>query len=313
MFIRKIHLEGFRCFLIILALSLLCESVYGEMPVLETLDGADLTVKYETPLKNIVPKVLEAYPRARTALRKKLGFDMSFKPVIVLIHTDRVFNRMAGGNSLVNAFAVSNINHIYVDYSKMERTPFDLELTLTHELCHLLLHEYVKPYRLPRWLNEGVSQWVSGGISDIINYDGKKLLKEAALSGNYLPLDDITQNFPGGTKLFKLSYEQSKSLVEYIDGEYGADKLLLILEHLRKGDNIDKAVFNSISVSLSMLEREWHMSLKRKYTWYSYFADNLIWILFSGAALLTVIGYIRLRIRMKTHFKDEEEEYDEYL
>ncbi len=301
----------YKWFLSILTLFLLCNSAYGEMPVLETIEGADLTLKYESPLKDIVPKVLKAYPRARTVLRKKLGFDISFKPVIVLIHTDHVFNRMAGGNNLVNAFAVSNMNHIYIDYSKMERTPFDLQLTLTHELCHLLLHEYIKPYHLPRWLNEGVSQWVSGGISDIINYDGKKLLKEAVLSGNYIPLDDMSRDFPVGANLFKLSYEESKSLVEYIDGEYGADKLLLILENLRKGDNIDEAVFNSLPVDLSMLEREWHISLKRKYTWYSYFADNLIWILFSGAALLTVIGYIRLRIRMKTHFKDEEDE-EEY-
>ena len=311
MFARKIHLEGFRWFLFILLLPLLCENAYGEIPVLETWEGSDLTVKYEKPLKDIVPKVLKAYPRARTALGKKLGFDISFKPVIVLIHTDHVFNRMAGGNSLVNAFAVSNINHIYIDYSKMERTPFDLELTLTHELCHLLLHEYIKPYRLPRWLNEGVSQWVSGGISDIINYDGKKLLKEAVLSGNYLPLDELVLNFPREANWFKLSYEESKSLVEYIDDEYGADQLLLILEYLRKGDNINKAVLNSLSVDLNRLEDEWHTSLRIKYTWYSYFADNLLWILFSGAALLTVIGYIRLRIRMKTHFKDEEDD-EEY-
>ena len=122
----------FRWFLIILALFLLYESAYGEMPLLETFESGDFTVKYEAPLKGIVPKVLKAYPRSRTALRKKLAFDISFKPVIVLIHTDHVFNRMAGGNSLVNAFAVSKMNHIYIDYSKMERTPFDLELTLTH-------------------------------------------------------------------------------------------------------------------------------------------------------------------------------------
>ena len=303
-------MQGVRWFLCILSLLLLRESANAGMPVLETFEGSGLTVKYEAPLKYMVPKVLKAYPRARTALRKKLRFDMTFKPVIVLIHTDHVFSSMAGGNSLVNAFAVSKINHIYIDYSKMERTPFELELTLTHELCHLLLHEYIKPYRLPRWLNEGVSQWVSGGISDIINYDRKKLLKEAALSGNYLTLDDITLNFPGGANRFILSYEESKSIVEYIDDEYGADKLLLILENLSKGDTIDKAVFNSLSVELSMLEYEWHISLRRNFTWYSYVADNLIWILFSGAALLTVIGYIRLRIRMKTHFKDEDD--DEY-
>ena len=297
----------------ILALFLFCGDAYSEMPELHTLDNTDFTVHYEKPLKAIVPKVLTAYPLARTALKRKLGFDLEFKPAIYLIHTDHVFNRMAGGNSLVKAFAVSNKDQIYIDYSKMESTPFDLELTLTHELCHLMLHDYVKPHHLPRWLNEGISQWVSGGISDIINYDGKKLLKEAVLSGNYLRLDDMKVNFPGGEGRFKLSYEESKSIVEYIDGKYGTVKLLLILENLRNGDNIDEAVFNSLSVDVSRLENDWHNHLRRKYTWYSYFADNIIWILFSGAALLTVIGYIRLRIRMKTHFKDEEEEYDEYL
>ena len=300
----------FKRFFSILIFFLLSNSAEGEALRLEVFESADVTVKYEKPLKNIVPKVIKVYPLARATLKKKLRLDLAIKPVIVLVHTDSEFNRMTGGNRLVTAFAVPN-NMIVIDFSKMERNPFDLELTLTHELCHLLLHEYVHPYHLPRWLNEGVSQWVSGGISDIINFDGKKLLKQVVLSGNYLPLEDISREFPGGTNRFILAYEESKSFVEYIDEKYGTDNLLLILEKLHQGDNIDKAVFDSLFIAINELEYEWHKYLKRKYTWYLYVADNLLWILFFVASVLTVIGYLKLRVRMKTHFKDEEDD-DEY-
>ncbi|MBI5674969.1 MAG: hypothetical protein HZC48_03920 [Nitrospirae bacterium] len=286
----------------------LCQNVYGEKLTLETLESSGVTIRYEKALKNAAPDVAAAYTRAKAALEKKMHIDLTVKPVIVLIHTDSAFNSMVGGNKLVAAFAVTGDNSIYIDYQKMLKTPFDLELTLTHELCHLQLHNYVQSDNLPKWLDEGVSQWVSGGIADIINFDGKKLLKEAVISGKYLSLNDITFNFPAEQNKLILAYEESKSLVEYIDEEYGSDKILLILKNLHEGDDINIAISNTLPVSLSALENEWHKHLKARYTWFYFFSDNLLWILFVFAALLTVIGYLRLRVRMRTHFKDEEED-----
>ncbi len=297
----------FKCFLQVLFFLLLCHNAYGEMLKFETFENADVTIRYERALKSAAADVADAYPRARNTLERKMQLDLALKPVIILMHTDSGFNRMTGGNKLITAFAVPGENYIYIDYSKMLKTPFDLELTLTHELCHLLLHNYIQSGNLPKWLDEGVSQWVSGGIADIINFDGKKLLKESSLSGRYLPLDELDLNFPAEQNSLILAYEESKSLVEYIDGEYGSDKLLLILKRLHEGDDINEAVLKSLSLSMGALEQEWHKHLKRKYTWYYYFADNLLWILFFTAAILTLIGYLRLRIRMKTFFKDEEE------
>jgi hypothetical protein len=302
----------FKCFLYLIFSLLLCQNAYSETLTLETFGSSDVTIRYEGALKNAVPDVAEAYARAGAELEKKMHLELALKPDIILIHTDSAFNSMVGGNKLVTAFAVPRDNYIYIDYSKMLKTPFDLELTLTHELCHLLLHNYVQSDHLPKWLDEGVSQWVSGGIADIINFDGKKLLKEAVISGKYLSLNDLDRNFPAEQNKLILAYEESKSLVEYIDEEYGFDKILLILKSLHDGDNINSAISNTLPVSLSALENEWHKHLKKRYTWYYFFSDNLVWILFVFAAVLTVIGYLRLRIRMKTHFKDEEED-DEIL
>jgi len=301
----------FKCFLFIIVSFSLCQNAYSETLTFETLESGDLTVRYERALKNTLPHVVETYTKASEILEGKMHVDLAVKPVIILIRTDSAFSGMVGGNNLITAFAVPASNHIYIDYSKMLKTPFDLELTLTHELCHLLLHSYIRSDNLPKWLDEGVSQWVSGGMADIINFDGKKLLKEAVISGKYLSLNEIALNFPVEQKKLILSYEESKSLVEYIGEEYGSDKILIILKSLHEGEGINAAISRTLSISLSALEQEWHKSLRQKYTWYYYFSDNLLWILFVFAALLTVFGYLRLRVRMRTHFKDEEEGNDD--
>lgn len=301
----------FKCFSYLIFFLFLCQNVYGETLTLETFESKDVTIRYEKALKNAAPGVAEAYDRAKAALETKMHLELALKPVVILIHTDSVFSWMVGGNRLVTAFAVPRDNYIYIDYSKMLKTPFDLELTLTHELCHLLLHSYVQSYHLPKWLDEGVSQWASGGIADIINFDGKKLLKETVIAGKYLSLDDLALNFPAQENNLILAYEESKSLVEYIEEEYGSDKIPLVLKNLHEGNNISAAISNSLPVSLSVLEQDWHKHLKKRYTWYYFFSDNLVWILFVLAAMLTIIGYLRLRIRMRTHFKDEEDN-DEY-
>ena len=302
----------FKCFLYLIFSLLFCQNAYSETFTFETFESRDVTIRYERALKNAAPGVAEAYTRAKASLEKKMHLELALKPDIILIHTDSVFSRMVGGNRLVTAFAVPRDNYIYIDYSKMLKTPFDLELTLTHEICHLLLHSYVQSDHLPKWLDEGVSQWVSGGIADIINFDGKKLLKEAVIAGRYLSLNEIALYFPAEENKLILAYEESKSLVEYIDEEYGSDKILLILKSLHEGDDINTAISNTLPVSLSALENEWHKHLKARYTWYYFFSDNLVWILFVFSALLTIVGYLRLRIRMKTHFKDEEEDDEEY-
>ncbi|MEW6713740.1 MAG: peptidase MA family metallohydrolase [Nitrospirota bacterium] len=300
----------FKHFLYLLLLMLLCQDAYGETLTLETFESRDVAIRYETALKKAAPDVADTYIRAKVALEKKMHLELDLKPVIILIHTDSFFSRMVGGNKLVTAFAVPRDNHIYIDYSKMLKTPFDLELTLTHELCHLLLHNYIQSDNLPKWLDEGVSQWASGGIADILNFDGKKLLKEAVISGKYLSLNSLAFNFPAEQNKLILAYEESKSFVEYIEEEYGSDKILLILKSLHDGDDINMAISNNLPLSLSALELEWHRHLKKRYTWFYFFSDNLVWILFVFAAVLTVIGYLRLRVRMKTHFKDEEEDED---
>lgn len=299
-------------FFVLLLSGIYVSSVFGEALNLKVFENSEVTIQYEMPLEKVVSRVAETYPLIKSDLEKKLNLRVTFKPTILLIHSNSKFQKMVKGNDLITAFAVSGNNTIVINYSKMERTPFDLKLTLKHELSHLLLHQYIQKDLLPKWLDEGVSQWVSEGIADIISFNGNKLLKQAVLTKHYLALKDISVHFPSSSNLFILSYEESRSIVEYIDNNFGTDKLLLILNKLHEDNDIEEAIFVSLSIDINELENEWHKYLQRKYTWLSYLTNNLYWIIFFVGAIITVIGYLQLRKRIKT-YPDEDEEDEEYM
>jgi hypothetical protein len=284
----------------------------GETLELMEMETQDVIIKYEEPLKSVVSDVAGAYPDIRSSLERRLRLDVSFKPTVILLNTDSIFLSMVNGNRLVTAFARPQNNIIVIDYSKMLKTPFDLELTLKHELSHLVLGHHIRRELLPKWLNEGVSQWVSEGVADIINPDGNRILKQAVLSGNYLALRDISIRFPRSGDLFILSYEESKSIVEYIDSTYGTESLLNILGELREGKDIEEAVSASLPEDLNELERSWYRHIRKKYTWARFISDNIYWLIFFIGAMITVIGYLHLRRRMKTHFDEDDESTDSW-
>jgi hypothetical protein len=176
---------------------------------------------------------------------------------------------------------------------------------MKHELCHLVLHNRVKNGRLPRWLDEGISQLASDGIAEIMISRKGSILDKAALSNKLLSMKRLSQSFPRDKESLLLSYEESKSFVEFINHEFGRERILDLLGHLREGSEIDGAVLKSFSIPFDELERRWHTHLRKKITWFTYLANNLYTILFFLAALITIAGFVRMMIKKRRYGEDE--------
>jgi hypothetical protein len=212
------------------------------------------------------------------------------------------------GSDLFVAFAVPERNLVVIDYSKMHTRPFTLRTTLKHELCHLMLHQYVRGNRLPKWLDEGIAQWVSDGIPEIIMDPKQSPLKQAALSGNYIRIRSLAEHFPRERRSLLLAYEESRSLVEYINREFGVDALLGILEHLKQGQVVEEAILEILFVTEDELEAKWHGHLRKRITWFTYLSTHLYGILFFLAALITIYGFIRVLVKKRRRYEDEEDD-----
>jgi hypothetical protein len=197
-------------------------------------------------------------------------------------------------------------NLIVLDTSRVYTKPFTLEATLKHELCHILLHHNIDRENLPRWLDEGVCQWTSGGIAELMASEGNRALEKAAMSDMVISIMNLSR-FPQEEKSLLLAYEESKSIVEYIVNNYSEQGILQVLEYLKEGYSIDDSIQKSLSVSTSELEMKWLAHIKRKHTWFSYLSNNIYTILFFLAAVATVYGFIRL-LKKKRAYVDEDEE-----
>jgi hypothetical protein len=191
----------------------------------------------------------------------------------------------------------------------MKTRPFNLRITFKHELCHLLLHRHISDSNLARWLDEGVCQLVSDGIGEILLDKSWSGLDAAIMAGRTLRLSRLTKTFPGDKASLMLAYEQSKSVVAYIDRQYGSDAILNILEDLKNGETIETASVQSLSLSIYELEKEWLNHMESTPRWLVYLANHIYSIIFFMAAVLTILGFIRhTRRRKKIYEKWEEED-----
>jgi hypothetical protein len=300
-------LASFR-FLLVVAI---CLSAFTPLYAdrLGIIEGSDLIVRYDEPLKNAALDVIKFYPRIKHELEGILGWEIDFKPSIVLIRENTRFQEITA-NPYIIAFAVPGKHLIVIDYSKMNISPFTLEVTLKHEMCHVLLGRYIPDERLPRWLNEGFCQWVTGGIAELMIDDRQPNLSKASLSHRLIPLTLLSRHFPGDKNQLILAYEESKSVVDYMVTEYSRSGVASILGYLKEGDTIEEATGKSLSLTPDELEKRWIQYLQGKVTWIGYLAANIYTILFFVAALLTVCGFLRiiLRRRLRARLADEEDE-----
>jgi hypothetical protein len=273
-------------------------------------ESQDLTVLYDGDLEQIARYAQRMFAVSKQELQTLFQWPVSFRPTLVLMSDHHRFRQMAG-HPLVVAFARPSENVMVIDYTRMTTKPFNLQSTIQHELCHLILHHHITDNRLPRWLDEGVCQWASDGLADIIVDTRRELLPTAILSGRYFDLANLKHGFPRDKKGLILAYEQSKSIVDYMSRTYGRQSILDLLELLRQGNELEFAVEKRFAITLDHLEAGWREHLKKNINWFSYLSIHLYEILFVSAALLTILAYI-LRVLRKKAYTDQTENSDEF-
>ncbi len=293
--------------LLIFTLIFIAGSLYaGDVRVLQE---NNVTVYFEHSLERPAKEIAAMYPAVKSQLESNIGWDLTVAPTVLLLENRKLFQGMAE-SPLIVAFAVPAKNLIVIDYSRMNMQPFTLDITLKHELCHLLLHHHIREPVLPRWLDEGVCQWVSDGMVDIIMDQKRSFLNRASMRGKYIRLDSLKNTFPYKAESLLLAYEESKSFVTYIIAEFGKEAILSILSHMKKGMDAESAILKALSIPLNELEKQWHDSLKSNITWLAHLSYHLYDILFAFMALLSICAFIRVILK-KRAYSDEEMDNDD--
>lgn len=271
----------------------------------EIIKTHEVTIKYEKGLSGVSNEIARLIPTLKGEIQKMTGLSINF-PFDVIIYRDRETFRRLVNSDMIAAFAIPGKDIIVLDYSQFRSDPPTLKLIVMHEMCHLLLHNNIAANNLPRWFDEGLSQWVSSGINEIVYPRSTDVLKIAIISGTLLPFSTISEALPSDPADLILSYEQGKSMVDYIGQRYGADSIRGVIARLSSGAGFHEAVRDELGADFSEIEKKWRRDKgKQRYIWLAYISDHIYLILFFMAAFITVYGFFRLKKRMRDYQDDE--------
>jgi hypothetical protein len=294
-------------FRIFIGLTLILLFEVADAAQAQMLQNDQIMVVYETPLESAAGEVMGLYPKLRQELEEFFSWSLDIRPQVVLVKNTETFQKLSR-NKLFVAYAVPDKNLIVIDYSRMNIHPFTLDTTFKHELCHLMLHRYITNHNLPKWLDEGVCQWVSDGIGEIFLNNNWSGLDAAVMAGRTIPLKRLTDNFPRDNASLMLAYEQSKGVVNFVDRQYGYHAIMEILDLLKNGETVETAVMSGLGISLRQLEKDWLDHLESTPRWLVFMASHIYAIIFFLAAVLTFFGFIRHMRRRKRIYQEWEDE-----
>jgi len=297
---RRFNNIFFILVLIMMLFSILPVQVQGERS--EVLETSEVIVLFEPGVGRGAENVAKIYIDIKSKTQDLFGWTYNQKPFIVLINNRDRFLKTAD-HPITVAYAIPTRNLIVIDYSRVVTTPFSLDTTLTHEFCHLLLHDYIP--NIPRWLDEGLCQWASGGFDEIIYNLRQSALNQVSIAGNFIPFESLSSGFPRSEQERILAYEQSKSFITYLVRHFGEDKLLELLDRMAHKESIENAFHTVYRTHLDRMEISWQESIRKNLTWFTYLSNHMYEILFVAGAMLTVIGFFRL-IWKKRQYKDDD-------
>jgi hypothetical protein len=248
----------------------------------------------------------QIYPQAKTELESNLGWKLLSMPTVFLVGNQTVFGKMSG-SPFVSAFAIPSEHLIVIHISSMTSRPPILNDTFKHELCHLLLHDHIKKHVIPRWLDEGICQWISGTLGEIMAGNGVTISR-ISMARRLIPLQQLTLTFPKDKDSLLLAYKEGRDLVEYLTTHYGVNSLRSILQFMEEGDDFDPAVSKSLSKSFQDVQGEWVKDMQKRSEWLIWASQNLYEIIFLSMAVLSVLAFVRLKIRRTRYTGEEGEE-----
>jgi hypothetical protein len=269
----------------------------------------NLVVIGENRLESEAAHIVQIYPGARSDIERILGWGLLSRPRVYLTANREDFEKISG-SPFVSALAIPSEHIILIHISSATSKAYVLSETFKHELCHLLLHDHISESNLPRWLDEGICQWISGTLGELLRAEGTTISR-IEMARRLIPLNRLAVSFPRDRESLFLAYEEGRSFVEYVAAHYGTESILRILRRLKEGDSIEAAFPSALSKSFGEVQAEWIDDLQSRSEWLIWMTQNLYEIIFFGMAVLTVFAAIRLRGRVrKAKFSDEDGDDD---
>ena len=217
------------------------------------VDGSGFRVRYQPVDAPVARLVLDTAEDTYEAVNQMLDYTPA-EPVPVFIYpTKETLNKSFGWDAAVNAMGVYWAGTIRI-LSPLEWIEDEEEMPaifrengpIVHEYAHLVV-DYKTHGNYPRWLTEGIAQYVERELTGFV-LPNEDQIRKAWYSFEKMDGDfDLLSNQ-------NLAYEQSLLAVDYMVEQKGFEGVLDLLDELAKGKTISDALEAVIGKTLAEFE-----------------------------------------------------------
>ena len=224
----------------------------------QTLSGGDLRVHWYGNDKAFGQTMLDAGVEGlrRNKDQAGLGTDAPIDLYVYPNYTD-MKDAILYEPSWTGGMAFPEYNIFIMGISASDST-WD-QNTVIHELTHILIGHFTFSClgTVPTWLNEGLAMFSEGKLDS----DMQAQLDQAIHDDTLLTVRSLNGGFSELSDKANLSYGQSQSIVSFLIGTYGQEKLTQLLAALRDAKPIDDALREVYGFDTDGLEDVWRQSV----------------------------------------------------
>ncbi|HOP07952.1 MAG TPA: peptidase MA family metallohydrolase [candidate division Zixibacteria bacterium] len=243
---------------------------------------------------------------ARARLAELLQDSLNYTVQVYLPETQRDFDHLLRGKfpDWGAAAAIPVRKSIVIKSPEHFNIGKPLSTLLIHEYAHMVLDKRTGFYDAPRWVEEGVAQYVSHewDWSDYV------AMSRAGLTSDFLGLTDIDQVNLFNESKAHLAYAEAYLAVSYFLDIYGREQFNVFLDSLLHGVSVDGAMNAATGSNMMEFDSDYRHYLGQRYNLVTLFMDTMFfWI---GLAVIVVIGaFLRYRKRRHYYEKWDQEEH----
>ena len=283
----------------------------------ELLDPGEVVVEHMPHASaGLAGRMAELHARSKEAVEEGLGLPVPPRPRVVLAPDDaellRRYVELAGGGAPpagAVAIAFPGRGVVLVRQGALE-DPDELAATYRHELVHLALGplQARRRERLPRWLEEGLAELVSGRRPDA---GERSTLGNWARAGTLPRLRELAEAFPPHAPAGARAYLISVSFLSWVDRQQGGGGARRLVAALERGASLDAAFVAATGDEQVDAELAWRDALAREEPWWTAFLFRVdVWSITAFLALLAILRhwYRTRRLRAELARQDEEED-----
>lgn len=237
--------------------------------------------------QRLVAHAEDSIPRIARELALPTGPRMS----IYVSDSDRRFGELQPGDppSWADGTAYPTRGLIFLKSPRIRPGTYKpLEQVLDHEIVHVLLGQAFAPRPVPRWLQEGLAQWLSGeaGMDKT-----RRVLRAPSLIG----LADLATGFPADPVRADLAYAESVEFIKLLAHDHGVEAIQELIALMARNEPFPRAFRAAFGESVAEVDARFQAEYTRANWMQAFGVDSAIW--WGAGGFVLIGGWFAVRIR----------------